>query len=379
MRQIPQVDQTEFLLQLMHALQENAYNFYIDNYDIDRPRDRKKWRQRMFLLVQKALMVLVRNPKLVFLSSPYRPDLDALTAYSPHLRDVARLYSSLADDQSRNLLVTLFAYKILGKERVRLPLSNKEYTRTRKSLRRLEQKDRIFMESMRMFLLLHDLNPLGYDLKIYAPRGGTHVSYVSKQYEYLNSTPPFTVQAGEVVVDAGAGFGDTSFRFASESGETGKVYSFEFVPANLEVIRHTMQLNPVVGSRIEIVERPVWSSSNVSVNWKDGGASTRIVENADENKQFSAKTISIDDWAEEGEIEAVHFIKMDIEGAELEALKGAVKTLKRFKPKLAIALYHKLEDFWTIPDFLQSLGLGYRFYLGHYTIFEYETVLYAIA
>jgi hypothetical protein len=52
--------------------------------------------------------------------------------------------------------------------------------------------------------------------------------------------------------------------------------------------------------------------------------------------------------------------------------------LKRFKPKLAIALYHKPEDFWTIPDFLQSLDLGYRFYLGHYTIFEYETVLYAI-
>lgn len=69
---------------------------------------------------------------------------------------------------------------------------------------------------------------------------------------------------------------------------------------------------------------------------------------------------------------------MDIEGAELEALKGAVKTLKRFKPKLAIALYHKMEDSWVNSDFLQSLSLGYRFYLGHYTILEYETVLYTI-
>jgi hypothetical protein len=46
---------------------------------------------------------------------------------------------------------------------------------------------------------------------------------------------------------------------------------------------------------------------------------------------------------------------------------------------LAISLYHRLEDFVVIPQFLASLGLGYEFHLDHYTIHAEETVLYAAA
>jgi hypothetical protein len=68
---------------------------------------------------------------------------------------------------------------------------------------------------------------------------------------------------------------------------------------------------------------------------------------------------------------------MDIEGAELEALKGSEGVLRQFKPKLAITVYHDFKDFWTIPQYLDSLGLGYRFYLRHFTIHAEETVLFA--
>ena len=74
----------------------------------------------------------------------------------------------------------------------------------------------------------------------------------------------------------------------------------------------------------------------------------------------------------------VDFIKMDIEGAEIHALKGAEKTLRQFHPKVAISLYHSLEDFKTIPRYLDSLGLKYKFYLDHHTIYENETVLFGI-
>ena len=70
---------------------------------------------------------------------------------------------------------------------------------------------------------------------------------------------------------------------------------------------------------------------------------------------------------------------MDIEGAELNALKGAEETIRRFKPKLAITVYHSLNDFWEIPEWLESLGLGYKFYLRHFTIHAEETVLFASA
>ena len=73
----------------------------------------------------------------------------------------------------------------------------------------------------------------------------------------------------------------------------------------------------------------------------------------------------------------VDFTKIDIEGAELAALNGAEKSIRRFKPDMAITVYHSLEDFWQIPQYLDSLNLGYVFYLRHFTIHAEETVLFA--
>ncbi|MBF0329413.1 MAG: FkbM family methyltransferase [Nitrospirae bacterium] len=71
------------------------------------------------------------------------------------------------------------------------------------------------------------------------------------------------------------------------------------------------------------------------------------------------------------------FIQMDVEGAELEALKGAEALLKENKPDLAICVYHAPNHIWDIPLYLESLCLGYVFYLRNYTSFVAETVLYA--
>ncbi|NVN88994.1 MAG: FkbM family methyltransferase [Desulfuromonadales bacterium] len=71
------------------------------------------------------------------------------------------------------------------------------------------------------------------------------------------------------------------------------------------------------------------------------------------------------------------YIIMDIEGAELEALKGAENTIRESRPDLAICLYHAPQHLWEIPLYLDSLGLGYRFHLRNYTSFTGETVLYA--
>ena len=75
----------------------------------------------------------------------------------------------------------------------------------------------------------------------------------------------------------------------------------------------------------------------------------------------------------------VSFIKMDIEGAELAAFKGAQKTITAHQPILAISLYHKPEDLITIPQFIHELHRDYRFWLrAHHPRFAYEMVLYAI-
>jgi FkbM family methyltransferase len=71
------------------------------------------------------------------------------------------------------------------------------------------------------------------------------------------------------------------------------------------------------------------------------------------------------------------FISLDIEGGELEALKGAEKIIRKYKPKLAISVYHKIEDLYEIPEYLDSLRVGYKFFLRQYSRY-FETVLYAI-
>ncbi len=64
----------------------------------------------------------------------------------------------------------------------------------------------------------------------------------------------------------------------------------------------------------------------------------------------------------------VDYIKTDIEGSELKALQGAEKTIRTHKPRLAIALYHRDDDFVVIPDYLRKLSLGYDLFLDHFTI-----------
>ena len=74
----------------------------------------------------------------------------------------------------------------------------------------------------------------------------------------------------------------------------------------------------------------------------------------------------------------VSFIKMDIEGAELDALKGAEQTIKKVHPKLAISAYHKFEDLLEIPQFIQVIDSSYKFYLRRHSHLVHELVLYAL-
>ena len=72
------------------------------------------------------------------------------------------------------------------------------------------------------------------------------------------------------------------------------------------------------------------------------------------------------------------FIKMDIEGAEMPALEGGMKTIQECRPQLAISIYHSNEDFINIPLYLNKNLKNYHFKLVHYSPWRSETVLYAI-
>ena len=100
------------------------------------------------------------------------------------------------------------------------------------------------------------------------------------------------------------------------------------------------------------------------------------IEESEGEEVCNARAIALDAYINKNE--RVTFIKFDIEGAELEALKGAKGIISSYRPKLAICLYHKKEDYWQIPYYVKELVPEYKLYIRHYSNYSSETVLYAI-
>ena len=91
-----------------------------------------------------------------------------------------------------------------------------------------------------------------------------------------------------------------------------------------------------------------------------------------------SETIEIETIDDVLEGKVVGFIKMDIEGAEREALEGARFTISMQHPVLAVSVYHKRNDIWELPAQIINMNPNYKLYLRHYTVSYGDTVLYAV-
>jgi len=115
------------------------------------------------------------------------------------------------------------------------------------------------------------------------------------------------------------------------------------------------------------------ASKNAEIFFKDEGAASRA---AKEGKEL-VKLVKFDDYIPEEDRRQVTYIKLDIEGAEMEALIGMKETIAKYKPKLAVCLYHKPADLWELPLFIHQLNPDYKLYIRqHYPV--NEIVLYAV-
>jgi FkbM family methyltransferase len=286
-----------------------------------------------------------------------------------------QLFALLHDEGSRRLLIDLMAFRAVGRHHVKLPTNTPDYWRKVGSIPGLLEERRTFCVDVLGHLDLYQLGPIGFDLRLHAHPVGILLTFLLEQYRHGGARPPVEVSAGDVCIDAGGSWAETAAYFAVRAGEAGRVYSFEFIPNNLAVFRANLELNPSLRT-ITAVPLPLWSHSGEALRFVDRGCASRVAAEGD-GASLQATTISLDDFVRREQVPRVDFIKMDIEGAELPALRGAEATLRAFRPKLAIALYHRLDDFIDIPAYLDGLGLGYAFFLGHFTIHSEETVLFA--
>lgn len=194
--------------------------------------------------------------------------------------------------------------------------------------------------------------------------------------EYRNNTSQYfdllTPDSNEVFVDCGCYDASTAFHFAGWCGSRGydKIWCFE---PDRDSFQRCTEL--CEGLRNCTVYPYGISDRAGTVSFQSGRKEeSRIVTPEDATAADNIETVILDDFLHG---ERVTFIKMDIEGAELDALRGASRIIKEQKPKLAISIYHRLEDIIEIPKLIISLRPDYRLYIRHYSLLLNETVLYA--
>lgn len=180
----------------------------------------------------------------------------------------------------------------------------------------------------------------------------------------------FLFGSEEIYVDAGAFNGDTVLAFLKKIPDFKKIYSFEADKSNFDKMKQRLQLaEQVYGEeKIECVHAAL-ADYNGRLSFASFGNESSKVDRYGGGNQTDCVTL-------DSMVQDATYIKMDIEGSELEALRGAEELIKNRRPKMAICIYHRPKDLWQIPIYIHSLVPEYRMFIRHHGNIYYDTVLY---
>lgn len=162
------------------------------------------------------------------------------------------------------------------------------------------------------------------------------------------------------IIDAGGFIGDSVLVLSKYTDKN--VYSFEPTPINYKMMQETIRLNNI---KNVVTENVALGDANGELDLNIGAdvASGNSINKSNilvSKKTIRVPMVTLDDYVEKNNIE-VGLIKADLEGAETIFLKGAVKTIKKYKPALIISIYHTINDFLDIKPLIESWNLGYKF------------------
>lgn len=169
------------------------------------------------------------------------------------------------------------------------------------------------------------------------------------------------LEASDVIINGGGANGCENERFIERIGANGKIYTFD--------PNHSGEN---LNSQVEIHPYVLYNETG-RVNFHYHGSRSRVCRDSG----VSVNSVSIDDFMHQNKIGKLNFIKLDVEGAEKEILIGALDSIKKFKPKLAICLYHSTADFFEIPILISEICGDYIFDLGIYNRQGVDTYLHA--
>lgn len=192
-----------------------------------------------------------------------------------------------------------------------------------------------------------------------------------EQYFDLPELKANSNTCAECFVDAGCLDGKSTIGFSKWcNGRYSKIWAFEPDETSFRFCQEKLECEGI--HNCELVSAGLWNES-VNINFQAfSNGLSRIADSG----ATKIRVVKLDDVVLNND--NVTFIKMDIEGAEYNAILGARRIIQEQKPKLAISVYHKPEDIWELAKLILSMNQNYCLYLRHYSVTNYETVLYAL-
>ncbi len=171
------------------------------------------------------------------------------------------------------------------------------------------------------------------------------------------------IKDGDYVLDCGANIGIFSL-YAAYLNEKGKIYAIEPVKETADIMQKLLDFFEV--KNVKIIRKAVGDEKKKTYIHKPilpinlGGSTMLKISDNELREKEEIEVDTIDNIVKEEKIEKVDFIKMDIEGYERYALKGAVETIKKHKPIIVVSAYHLADDKKVLPEIVKSAYANYE-------------------
>lgn len=208
--------------------------------------------------------------------------------------------------------------------------------------------------------------PLG---SVWCPPRNTPGFAIGEQLAEVYTEGAMALGPADVVLDCGANIGD--FVRVCLRANVAKVVAIDPSPNNVEAMRRTFS-QEIASGKVVLVPKGVWheDSTMTMLLYENSLLDSFVMKDRKENlgsrkpREIELPVTTIDKIVEEVKLDRVTFIKMDIEGAERNAIRGAAKTIARFRPRMSLATENLEDDYIVVPHEVQKLGQNYEVQCG---------------
>ncbi|MCX8502178.1 MAG: FkbM family methyltransferase [Alphaproteobacteria bacterium] len=299
----------------------------------------------------------------------------SLEWFDHYLPAMYHAYINLGDDHSRRILLSIILFHFTQRFLPSTPFLWRTDTDEYRDYIRLEQPVPSQLKISGLFGELWHFDFV-YQGERYIADCAKSIEYYlfRKQYYYAVAGVQVMPEPGDYLIDGGGCTGDSTVVFSNSVGPGGKVYCFDLIEDHVKLLEYNaaqyayrnVEVMPYGLANETVVAPPL------KINCYDPSYSIFVYD-------LVVPLVTLDSLVESGRIPKVDFIKLDVECSELVALKGSHQTILKFKPKLAISIYHYTNDFFDLVNYITILYPFYDLYVSHYTHEKFETVLYCKA